>query len=168
MKDIIHKLIPNVVTFCTQLGATFVLFLLYRKFLHQPVIQWLEKRAAFQLEKIQAAKDLEAKAQEIHAEAKKHYEETVAYRQQMLNEAKQEALVVKNDILHEAKENANLQLDRAKSAIEVSKSEMLAEVKQEAIDIALKATEKILDKEINSETHQKALEDFLKEIDANE
>lgn len=168
MKDIIHKLIPNVVTFCTQLGATFVLFLLYRKFLHRPVIEWLEKRAAFQLEKIENAKKLELEAQSIKDDAQKYYEETISARQQLLNNAKTEALTIKNEIIQEAKESANLKLSRANSAIEVTKNEMLDTVKKEAIDIAIKATEKLLDKEIDASVHQQALDDFLKEIDRND
>lgn len=144
MFDIKELLFPNILTLIVQLCATFVIYLVYRKYLHKPVIKLLDERAEkFQEKyteienlKVQQAQDKEAFEIEKkkQQEALKRMKETMvsdleSTRKEMLNETQQEIKVLK--------ENAN-------TNIQQQKEKMLKEVETEVISVAYQLSEKAL------------------------
>jgi F-type H+-transporting ATPase subunit b len=54
MFDISEQLFPNLITILVQLCATGVIFIMYKKYLHQIVLDFIDKKAdAFQKEYIE-------------------------------------------------------------------------------------------------------------------
>src|SRR5690625_3995716 len=76
MIDIAEKLFPNLLTLLAQLAATGIIYLLYRKYLHQPVMNYLDKQAEELNEAQNYAKTVEEEAQvKTQALEKEHQEE---------------------------------------------------------------------------------------------
>lgn len=53
--DILEKLIPNILTMITQLAATGVIFIMYKKYLHSPVMDYLDAREEAREKELQEA-----------------------------------------------------------------------------------------------------------------
>lgn len=159
--DIAENLFPNIITMITQLAATGVLLFIFTKFLYKPAINWLDTRAEIlqsDLDEAQAHKEdaalLRVKAQEIFETAdQKAYD--------IVEQGRQEAIKQKDQILAQARDEAQEQLKKAKIEIESERKKMMDSVQNEIVDVALAATEQLLETEVSEATHRKAVDEFI-------
>ena len=141
-----------------------LLFLIVKKFLYQPVKNMLETRQS-NIEGQYAAAD-EAKKQALANRD--------AY-EQKLSEAKNEADNIiqsavsiakarEKEIVASAKTDAEHIVRQAEehAALELRKAEGI--IKEEIVDVSTRLTEKLLEREINSEDHTKLIDSFIDEI----
>ena len=80
----------------------------------------------------------------------------------MLDNAEKEANLKKTTIINEAKEEAKRRLDNLEFELEEEKKSMEKEIRQEIVDIAFQAAEKIVGKEINQDKYINVVDDILK------
>lgn len=141
-----------------------LLFLIVKKFLYKPVKNMLETRQS-NIEGQYAAAD-EAKKQALANRD--------AY-EQKLSEAKNEADNIiqsavsiakarEKEIVASAKTDAEHIVRQAEehAALELRKAEGI--IKEEIVDVSTRLTEKLLEREINSEDHTKLIDSFIDEI----
>lgn len=155
------QLFPNIWTLLAQWGATLILFLVFKKYLYKPVVDMLDKRSAKLQEELEDAKKQRELAQAQHEKAQLQYQEAVSTGQQLVDESRKQAEVLKSEIVSEAKAQANHQIDMAQSQIEGERKAMLSDVQQEIIDVAMMATEKLLEKEVDKDSQQQAISQML-------
>lgn len=145
MFDISEQLFPNIITLLVQLGATGVIFILYKKYLHQVVLDIMDKKAdAFQKEYVELeAIKLEQVEERTKLEAEKE-EQISSY-----NEQKARLLVEletqRERLLKEAQDDAQALRDQASLSIEKERIAMLNSVERQIIDISSLMVEKVLD-----------------------
>lgn len=159
--DIAENLFPNLLTMVTQLAATGILLFIFTKFLYKPVIKWIDGRAeALQadLDEAQAQKEdaqlLKVKAEEIFESAdQKAYE--------IVEQGRQEAVKQKDQILAQARDEAQDQLKKAQLEIDIERKQMMDSVQKEIVDVALAATEQLLETEVSEASHRRAVEEFI-------
>ena len=141
-----------------------LLFLIVKKFLYKPVKNMLETRQS-NIEGQYASAD-EAKKQALANRD--------AY-EQKLSEAKNEADNIiqsavsiakarEKEIVASAKTDAEHIVRQAEehAALELRKAEGI--IKEEIVDVSTRLTEKLLEREINSEDHTKLIDSFIDEI----
>lgn len=162
--DIAGKLFPNLATMIVQLISTGILFYFFKKFLYAPLQNYLGKRAAFIESNINEAKDMNAKAK-IHMEESEQLAKVGAleYRE-VVEKAKQDALVQSSKIVEEAKQTANQRLEQATKQIESEKEKAKAEMRQEMVEIAMEAAKKVVEKEMDETTDRELIAEFVKEV----
>ena len=118
MVDIAEKLFPNLLTFLTQLAATGIIYLLYRKFVHEHVMNYLDKQADELSTAQNYAKEVEeeatAKSRELDAEYEKRIEQLRRSEEMMRKEAQQERAA----IIRRAEEEREVLLQNAQIEIE--------------------------------------------------
>lgn len=145
MVDIAEKLFPNLLTFLTQLAATGIIYLLYRKFVHEHVMNYLDKQADELSTAQNYAKEVEeeatAKSRELDAEYEKRIEQLRRSEEMMRKEAQQERAA----IIRRAEEEREVLLQNAQIEIEKDREALLREVEKHVLDLAVNVTEKTLE-----------------------
>lgn len=144
--------------------AVFVLFIALSKLLFNPAREFLAKRQ----EKIQTDMDLAEKSKEEGLELKAEYTQKLKNVQKeaegILSDTRKKALLQEREIVEEAKDEAVRIRKRADKEIELEKSKVKDEVKQEMIAIASAMAGKIVSTSIDEKQQAELIEDTLKEM----
>ncbi len=141
-----------------------LLFLIIKKFLYKPVKKMLETRqsniegqyAAADEAKKQAFADRDAYEQKLSlakSEADGIIQSAVSIAKAREKEIVAAARSDAESIMRQAEEQAALEIRKAEGAI-----------KEEIVDVSAKLTEKLLEREINSDDHKKLIDSFIDEI----
>lgn len=145
MVDIADKLFPNLLTLLTQLAATGIIYLLYRKYVHQHVLNYLDKQAADLDEAQNYAKEVEEEAEEKSKTLEEEYEEKVEQlrrsEQMMRREAEQE----RENILQRAEDEKENILRQGHNQLKKDREALLREVEKHVLDLAVDVTERTLE-----------------------
>ena len=165
MVDIAEKLFPNLLTFLTQLAATGIIYLLYRKFVHEHVMNYLDKQADELSTAQNYAKEVEeeatAKSRELDAEYEKRIEQLRRSEEMMRKEAQQERAA----IIRRAEEEREVLLQNAQIEIEKDREALLREVEKHVLDLAVNVTERTLESYIyDDEELFKVLESEMEQM----
>ena len=139
------------------LGMLFVL----GKYAWKPLIQGLNNREENIAKKIEDA----AKAND-HAQANlRQYEEQLAAvtdeAKAVLDEAKKDAVAVKDRILAEAQAEAQRIRDRALGEIEAAKNAAVRELAEKSVDSAVSLAGSIVGRSLDKQDHDKLIEDSI-------
>jgi len=129
-----------------------------------PLMKTLDNRAK-QIE------DSLSKAEKVTAEA----EQQVEKNEEILNTARQEAQKIigqardagdklKHKLEVDGKTQYNTMIEKAKEQIDTEKQKALNEVKTTIIDIALKASEKVIKRNLNDEDNKKMIEETVNQL----
>lgn len=144
MVDIASKLFPNLLTLITQLIATGIIYFLYRKYVHQHVLNFLDQQAA-EIDKAQnyarvVEEDAAEKEKRLEAEHQEKIEQLRKAQQAMKKVAEKE----KEAILQQAEAERLAMLAEARSQIAKEKQQMIQEVEAHVLDLAVSITERTL------------------------
>ena len=162
--NIAGKLFPNLFTMITQLISTGILLYFFKKFLWGPLQTYLGKRAEFIESNINEAKDMNAKAKLHMEESEKLAKAGALEYRDVVERAKLDAQQQATKIIDEAKEAAAKRLEQAEKQIESEKQKAEFEMRQEMVEIALEATRKVVQKEMDEDTNRNLIQDFISEV----
>lgn len=165
MVDIADKLFPNLLTFLVQLAATGVIYLLYRKYVHEHVMNYLDNQAAelnrAQLYAEEVEQEADEKSRSLEREHEKKSEQLLRSQQMMRKEAEQE----KASILKRAEAEKDAMLQQAQTEIEKERAVLLTEVEKHVLDIAVNVAERTLERySYDEEEIFQALESELEQM----
>lgn len=146
MVDIADKLFPNLLTILTQLAATGIIYLLYRKYVHHHVLNYLDKQAA-ELNRAQHyAEEVEEeaaeKAKSLEAEHELKTEQLRKTQERMRKEAEKE----RQAILQRAEAEKESLLSDAQIEIAKEREKLLREVEEHVLDLAVIVSERTLER----------------------
>ncbi|NLY63091.1 MAG: ATP synthase F0 subunit B [Erysipelothrix sp.] len=164
--DIVSKLFPDLTTMLVQLGATFVIYLLYKKYLHTPVLAYLDQRREVIADELSTASKLKEEAllikQQSQDEYKELYVEIAELKDKLLADAKKEH---EAQLIASNQEIAQLRAANAK-AMEAERSSMINELYSELLEVATSINQRVLeDASFDEDEMLKALQ---KEIEQHE
>lgn len=162
--DIIGQLLPNPVTMLVQLCSTLVLFLVVKRFLWNSVVNMLDKRSEAMQSELNEAEMLKKQAEMANEEAKKQLKEASDTSKMIVAKAENEGKAVKEQLLASAKKEAEDKLASARREIEYEKKQMRSEMISEMVEVAMVATEKLIQEKADAKEDQAAIERFVKEI----
>lgn len=150
-----------------NLANTLILFLVIKHFLFKPVNNILEQRR-------QDVEDTYSRADhalENARESEKKYNDLIG------NAREESAQIIKNasdtanrrseEIIADAKNNAEMIIKKANAEIEREKANARTAVRDEVSDLAVLVAEKIIDKEINTDDHRRFIDDFIENVGEN-
>ncbi len=162
--DILQLLVPNVWTAISQLCASAVLFFLMYKLAWKPVKKILDQRSEFEQSKLSEAEALKEENERLNKEAKQAISEANKTAETIVKSAREEGLSVKQELIEEGRQESRNLLDNAKRDIELQKSRLLEEMHEEIIDVALSATEKMLNEKLDKKSSKSEIDSFVKEV----
>ena len=162
--DISKQIFPSLPALITQLLATFVMFFIVFKFFWKPIKEFIDKRKDFLENELKEATTLKEEAQAAHSLADKRIKEMKVEARKIKEEAENQALEVRKEILLKAEEEAQAKKEKALRDIEKQKLEAQEDIHREIVDVALLAAQKIVEREIDENDNTRLVEDFIKEV----
>ncbi|MBQ2735905.1 MAG: F0F1 ATP synthase subunit B [Clostridia bacterium] len=141
-----------------------LLFLIVKKFLFKPVKKVLDSRKEhIDTQYSEAEKALNnAKASERELNEKLSAAHKTA--DDILKEATAQAENRRENIVKEAENEASIIIRQAKASAELEKKKAEDEIKEQIVDVSSALTEKLIEREINTEDHRKLIDSFISEM----
>lgn len=144
-----------------------IVFGILAKFAWPAITEMIAERNKYIKDSIQSAKEANEKLQNIKAEGEKILNDAKSQQFQIVHEAQN----VKEQIISEAKKQAEAEaakiIENAKSSIIAEKENALKDIKVEVIELSMKLSEKVLQKQFTDKTSQEAfINEKLDEINA--
>lgn len=164
--DVIGQLLPNPITMLVQLCSTLVLFLVIKKYLWKSIVNMLEARSEAMQAELTKATELKDEAEKMNSDAKVTIKEAGNKARELVENAKTESAQLKEKLMKEAKAEADNKLEAARREIDHERNQMREEVAKEIVDVAMAATEKLLLDKTTTEDDRKAIEKFVKDVNA--
>lgn len=149
--------------FGVQLVSTIILFLVVAFFFWKPITKILEERRAVIDKELTDAKNAKEQTTLLQIELERQLNDAKAQVKALLDQAEKDGNAKREEIINGAKEEARRRLDSLELELAQEKSNMEKEIKNEIVEIAFAAAEKIVSKEINREKYMDVIDDILKE-----
>ena len=150
------------IDFGIQIGATIILFIVVAIFFWKPITKILEQRREVIDKELTDAQKAKDNAIEIEAELNKQLQEAKEKVKEMLDRAERDASIKRDEIINQARDEARRRMDNLKVELEQERSSMEKEIRQEIVEIAFAAAEKIVSKEINQDKYLNVVDEILK------
>ncbi len=141
-----------------------IIFLIMKKFLFAPVRKVIAQRQAKIDADYAAAEEANTKAQESKAEWEQTLAGAKAQADTIIKTAQTNAQRRGDAMMSIAKEQAENIVRRAKEDAEREHKKAQTQIKHEIADVSVMLTEKMLDREINSDDHRKLIDSFIDTI----
>ncbi len=147
-----------------QIINTVILFLVLKKILFKPVLNIIEKRENMIQEDLAEG----SKAKNEGIALKQEYEQKVSLAKdegrEIIKQATARAEEKSNQIIEDAKAEANALKAKATKEIAQEKEQAIAEIRNDISDIAILAASKVLEEDIDKAKHEDLIEKFIKEV----
>ncbi len=141
-----------------------VLLLLLSKVAWKPILASLRNREQAIADSLSKAEQARSEAERLIAETERKRKEHEADLQRQLREGKEYAEKMRADLTAKAQEDARKMLEQAKAQIERDTAIALAQLRNEAADLAIAAAGKLIDESMNDDKHRKVVEKFIAEL----
>jgi len=140
-----------------------VLYWILKKLLFKPVTKFIDDRN----KKIQETIDTANATKEDIENLKLQYEEKIRgageVGKKIIEEQRSMAAAEYNSTISAAKKDAKVIIDDAKREIEVEKEKAISELKNEMGNLVIKASEKVIKKNMDTETNRKLVSEFIED-----
>ena len=151
---------------------TFIIFLLLlvilAKVAWKPLLASLKARESAIADSLSRAEQARADAERLIAENKQERAKAEEEVQKALREGRAFAEQMRHDLVEKAKEEAKRMLVQARAEIERDTQHALRQLRTEVSDLAIMATSKLLDENMNEERHRKVVDKMIAELSAVE
>lgn len=141
-----------------------ILVAILSKFLYGPIVKMLDDRAALVKSDIDSANKAKEDAESLKAEYKSQIQKAQVEAQEIVATATKSGEATKNQIVNEAREEASKIKTKAITEIEEEKEAAIRELKGEISTLAIMASEKIIGRSLNTEDNKKLVNDFIEEV----
>ena len=161
-----NMLDPKVGLMFWTLGIFVFLLVVLSKFAYKPLLAAVEEREAA-LEKAlgDAKRDRDAAAVLV-AEQQKALADARAEMQKALNDGRAAAETLRAEMLEKVKAEGADMLDRTRREMQAEKEKAVAELRREAVDLAISGASKVIGRNLDSATDRSLVESFLSGLDA--
>lgn len=162
--DVQGSLMPNLYTMIVQLCATLIIFLCIKKWLWKPVKNILAKRADAMQASLDSAFEQNEEARVNLEASRKELNDAKESSREIIDVARQEAVNLKNEIVSDAKRQAQAKLDQADEKIARAKADAQSDLHDEMVSVAMAAVSKLLDEKATSKDDEEAIDKYIKEV----
>lgn len=156
---------PGLVVWTT---LTFVLVLLIlNRYAWKPIIKALDDRADRIHSDIERANQLKKEAESLFQQYQDRLNDLKVEAQTMIAEARKDSEGLKADILEKARKEAEEIRARSRKEIQQAMDSALEQIHQQAIDLSVEITKRVVKKSLTAEDHKKQLQEALDSISRN-
>ena len=164
MEEVLKILNPMTSTIFWSIVVFVILVVVLWKFVLKPVNNMISKRQEEIREKVDDADKKSLEAGKYLEEQKKSIDKSRIEAKKIIDEGKEAARKIKEEIENQASEKSKLMVEDALTEIRSEKDRSINEVKDEMVDIALSASQKMISKSLSGEDHKKLIEESLKDL----
>ncbi|MCX8011338.1 MAG: F0F1 ATP synthase subunit B [Ignavibacteria bacterium] len=148
--------------------VTFAILLIFlKKIAWKPILSALQQREDSIRSAMEKAEKERKEAEKILAENKKNLAEATEQAQRIIQEGRDFSNKLRAEVIEKANEEARKILEQAKNEIERKKDEALNELRDTVADLAIKATEKILEETVDEKKHRQIVDKFIDRLGKN-
>lgn len=151
-------------TIIMQWGNLLILLLLMKKFLFKPVMSILDARDKEIKDMYTEAESAKKAADDLQNEYAQKLSVAREEADDIIKSAVKTAKASSEEIVADAQEKANVIIERANEKIIIERKSAVNEVKNNLSDIALTIAGKVIERDINSDDHDKLIEKFIEEL----
>jgi len=149
-------------------SVTFVILLIIlKKFAWKPILTALEQRENAIRESLEKAEKAKEDAQKVLDQNQLNLSKAEEESKQIINQSRAYAEKLKEQIAQESKVQAKKMIEEASAEIERKKDAAFAELKNQIVEIAISAAEKLLRENLNKETQTRIVDKYIGEITKN-
>ena len=157
----VNLLSPNTgLMFWTLIIFVVLLFILSR-YAFKPLTAAVEAREQALEAAIKQANDDRAKAAALLAEQTKALDAARVEVQRLIAEGRVTGEKLRNEMLEQTKQQQHELLDRARVEIDNERKRAIADLRREAVDLALAGASKVIERNLDDQTNRKLVESFL-------
>ncbi|HHE64678.1 MAG TPA: ATP synthase F0 subunit B [Bacteroidetes bacterium] len=142
-----------------------VLFIILAKVAWKPILSAVEQRENQIKDSMKKAQEARAEAEELLEKQQKMMTEAQEEIQRTLKENKDVAEKMKNEILEQARIEAQKIQQRAQESIEREKEAAILELKKQVADIALQVASRLIQENLDSKKHRELINNYIKDLD---
>ena len=141
-----------------------VTFVALRLIAWKPILGVLDEREGRIRDSLAKAEQAQAEAERAIAENQANMEASLRRSQELVAEAKQQAERVRSQAREEAREEARKIMDEGRRQLEVERRAAIADVRQEAAGLAIRAAEQLLKKNLGEQENRQLVQEFLDQL----
>ena len=141
-----------------------MLFFALYKLAYKPVKKILDARSEYEQNRLAEADALKKENEEMKKQMEAELAKADDKAREVIEEARQEGNRIKEVLEQEGKEKSEQMMAEAREDIEQQRSKMLSEMHEEIVNVAMTATERLLNDKLNKKTDRKAVDEFIKEV----
>jgi len=164
MEEVLKIINPMTSTVFWSIIVFIILLVVIWRFVLKSVNRMLTKRQDDIAEAVNSAERQKDEALKYLDLQKAQLDEAKNQARQIIEDSKAAAKKVKDEIEEKANEKSRSILETAVEEIKAERERSIAAVKNQIVDIALEATEKIISKNLTEEEHKRLIEESLKEV----
>jgi len=140
------------------------LLVLLSKFAYKPMLASVEAREQSLQEALEKAKRDREDAERVLAEHRRQLEAARGEAQKLIAEGRATAEKMKADMLEQTHAQQQEMLERARRDIDTEKTSAIAELRREAVDLAIAGAGKVIERNLDTEANRKLVENFLASV----
>lgn len=142
------------------------LFFILSRYAFRPITAAVEAREKALEDAIAGAKADREAAAALLAEHRARIEGARAEAQKLIVEGRQVGEKIRADMIEETRGQQHEMLERARREIESEKVKAIAELRREAVDLAIAGAGKVIEKNLDDASNRRIVENFLSSIPA--
>lgn len=143
-----------------------VLLVVLSKFAYKPLLAAVEAREAALEKALGDAKADREEAAKLLAEQQKALAEARTEVQKAMNDGRAAAESLRAEMIEKVKAEGADMLDRTRREMQAEKEKAVADLRREAIDLAISGASKVIGRNLDSATDRSLVESFLSGLDA--
>ena len=140
------------------------LFLILKFFAFGPILKSVEAREQALEDAINAAKHDREEAARLLAEHRANLDASRGEAQKLIADARVAAERVRAELVEQAHAEQASMLARARQEIESEKTRAIAELRREAVELAIAGASKVIEKNLDKDSNRKLVETFLASV----
>ncbi len=161
-----NLLSPNPGLMVWTLVIFVILLIVLSKFAFKPLFAAVEAREKALEDSIASAKRDRAEAESLLAQQKAHLEASRTEAQSIIADSRATAEKMRSDLLAQTKQQQEEMIEQARRAIESEKSAAIADLRREAIDLAIAGASRVIEKNLDAAGNRQIVESFLSSLES--
>ena len=157
----VNLLSPNTGLMFWTLLIFIVLLVILSRFAFKPLTAAVEARERKLEEAIKAAQDDRAKAAELLEDQRRAIDSARLEAQRLLADARTTGEKLRAEMLEQTKHQQHELLERARAEIDHERKRAIADLRREAVELALAGASKVIERNLDDQTNRKLVESFL-------
>ena len=162
----VDLLSPNTGVMFWTLIIFVVLLVVLSRFAFKPLTAAVEAREKALEELITNAKRDRDAAAALLAEQQKAIDASRVEAQRIVAESRTTGEKLRNEMLEQTKQQQHELLDRARAEIDTERKRAIADLRREAVELALAGASKVIERNLDDQTNRKLVESFLASVPA--
>ncbi len=152
----VSTLVAQIVNFLILLGLLYLVA-------YKPILRMFDERSRRIRESMEETQSIKEQAARAEEEAKKRIEAASKEGQELVARAVRTAGEVKQKAQQEAKPEAEALIAKARLEIQRERDEAIDELRKEFTDLTIAAAGKVIERELDKETHRQLIDKVLEE-----